>query len=105
MANSNRDESQKNYGKVVAKAWTDDEFKVKLMSDPKAVFKENGVSVPEGMDVKIVENTPTLTHFTLPERSKAKGGELSDEQLDSVAGGGYIDWEGWHPDGVTDWFA
>tara|TARA_B100000315_G_scaffold218472_1_gene219800 strand:- start:160 stop:363 length:204 start_codon:yes stop_codon:yes gene_type:complete len=36
-----------NYGKIVAKAWSDEEFKAKLMADPKSVLKENGVDVGE----------------------------------------------------------
>jgi len=37
-----REEFQKAYGKVVAKAWADDGFKAKLLADPKTVLKENG---------------------------------------------------------------
>lgn len=101
---ANKEEMQKSFSKIIAKAWTDDEFKVKLMSDPKAALKENGVDVPDGINLKIVEDTPTLTHLTLPERSRAKGGELSDEDLDRVAGGGeyyaggefwFGEWNGW----------
>ena len=36
-----------NYGKIVAKAWSDEEFKAKLMADTKSVLKENGVDVGE----------------------------------------------------------
>ena len=31
----------------VTKAWSDEEFKAKLMADPKSVLKENGVDVGE----------------------------------------------------------
>ena len=40
MANGSREEAQKNYGKIVAKAWQDAEFKAKLMVDPKSVLKK-----------------------------------------------------------------
>ena len=40
----------------VAKAWSDEEFKAKLMADPKSVLKENGVDVAEALGVGIDEN-------------------------------------------------
>ncbi len=40
----------------VAKAWPDEEFKAKLMADPKSVLKENGVDVAEALGVGIDEN-------------------------------------------------
>lgn len=51
--------------------------------------KENNVDMPEGIEVKVVENTDKLVHFTLP--PKPKEGELSDEELGKVAGGDF--WE------------
>jgi hypothetical protein len=36
------------------------------------------------MQVRVHENTPAVVHLTLPAPSE----ELSDEQLDAVAGGG-----------------
>jgi hypothetical protein len=40
----------------VTKAWTDEEFKAKLMAYPKSVLKENGVDVAEALEVGIDEN-------------------------------------------------
>ena len=44
----------------VTKAWSDEEFKAKLMADPKSVLKENGVDVPEALEVGIDENFKLL---------------------------------------------
>ena len=78
-------EFQKAYGKLVTKAWSDAEFKAELLADPMKVFKENSMEVPEGIEVRIVENTADTLHFILPpEPSDA----LSDEQLVAAAGGG-----------------
>jgi hypothetical protein len=84
MANGNMEAAQKNYDKVVAKAWSDEEFKRTLIADPESVLKENGVEVPEGMEIKVVENTDKLVHVTLP--PKPKEGELSDQDLQNVTG-------------------
>ncbi len=82
---ASKEESVKNYGKIVAKAWGDEEFKKRLLADPKNTLKENGVQVPENIDIKVMENTDKLIHLPLP--PKPKEGELSDEQLENIAAG------------------
>ncbi len=80
-----QNEFRKAYGKLVAKAWSDEDFKAKLLADPMKVFKENSIVIPEGIDIRIVENTVDTMHFILPpERSD----ELTDEEL-GVNGGCY----------------
>ena len=73
------------YGKIIAKAWTDEAFKKRLLSDPAAVLKEEGVEVSAGVTVKVVENTADTVHVVLPPRPQE--GELSDEDLEAVAAG------------------
>ena len=82
-----REEFQKAYAKLVAKAWEDDDFKAKLFAEPSVVFKENGIEIPEGVDVRLVENTAEVVHFIFPIRPD---GGLSDERLDNVAGGDMV---------------
>ena len=77
-------EFQKAYGKLVAKAWSDAEFKMKLLADPMRVFKENSMEVPVGIEVRMVENTTGVMHFILPPEPT---NELTDEQLNNVNGG------------------
>ncbi len=74
----------KQYGQVVAKAWADDDFKQRLLTDPAAVLQAEGIAVPEGVELRAVENTDKVLYFMLPPKPS---GELSDEQLDQVAGG------------------
>ena len=79
-------EEQSNpYGQLIAKAWTDQEFKARLKADPKAAMKEVGMDVPEGVDIEVVESTQEKAHLVIPSKPV---GELSDEDLDKVAGGG-----------------
>ena len=61
-----REEFQKAYGRIVVKAWSDAAYKEKFLSNPIGVFQENGIEVPEGVQVKIVENTEEDVHFILP---------------------------------------
>ena len=77
-------EFQKAYGKLVAKAWSDAEFKAKLLADPMKIFKENSMEVPAGIEVRIVENTDKIINFILPPEPSD---ELCDEQLRGAVGG------------------
>lgn len=77
-------DSMRAFHKVVAKTWSDPAFKARVTADPKSVLAEHGVSVPEGLEVKVVENTDKVFHLILPSKPS---GDLSDEQLDQAAGG------------------
>ena len=57
---------QKACDKLVAKAWSDDEFKAKLLADPMTVFRENDLIVPEGVEVRMAENTDNLIDLIFP---------------------------------------
>ena len=83
MSREQQGEQAKAYARVVAKAWSDGPFKQRLLADPATVLAAEGVAVPEGVEVRLVEDTNNLVHLTLPARPP----DLSDEQLDKVAGG------------------
>ena len=71
-------------GQLVSRAWSDPAFKQRLLSDPAAVLKEQGIDVGPGVEVRVVENTENVVYLALPPQP-SEG--LSDEQLDQVAGG------------------
>ena len=77
-------EQRTNLAKLFANCWKDEALKARFMSDPKAVLKEHGLDVPDGMDVKVVENADDCVHITLPAKPS---GDLSDDELIHVAGG------------------
>jgi len=77
-------EYAKRYGQLVARAWGDAAFKARLLAEPAAVLAEHGIPVPPGVEVRAVENTDRVLYLALP---PAPSDELSDEQLDAVAGG------------------
>ncbi len=77
-------EYAKKYGQIVAKAWADEEFKARLLADPAAVLQAEGLAVPAGVELRAVENTAQVMYLTLPPKPSE---ELSDEQLNQVAGG------------------
>ena len=77
---------------LFAACWKDDALKARFMADPAAVLKEHGMPVPEGMDVKVVENADNCVHITLP-AAPANAPELSDAELASAAGGKDVSWQ------------
>ena len=74
------------YAKVQRTAMTDEEFRAELLADAgAAIEKLTGEKLPEDFKVKVVENDPQYAAtFVLP---PMVSDELSDEELDSVAGG------------------
>jgi hypothetical protein len=72
------------FGKIIAKAWRDPAFKAELIANPAAALKAEGIDVPAGMTVTVVENTDKQFHLVLPPEPTD---ELPDEALDAVAGG------------------
>jgi len=54
------------WAKVVAKAWADESYKNKLLSDPAAVFRAEGLAIPEGVRLTVLENSATQIHLVLP---------------------------------------
>lgn len=70
---------------VIAKAWQDNAFKEQLKENPVAVLRDQGIDIPPGIQLRVLEDSESVVHLTLPTRPPEQ--ELSDEDLDKVAGG------------------
>ena len=68
---------------IIKKAWEDDNFKKDLMDKPHEAIARFGVHVPKQVEVKVVEESAKVVYLVLPVNQE----ELSDTQLDNVAGG------------------
>jgi hypothetical protein len=83
---------------LVQRSMEDEDFRQRLLDDPKgAVEQELGSRLPEGVEVRAVEESAQIIYLVLPSASPlGQGGELSDQELDEVAGGGESDnpWAG-----------
>ena len=78
---------QKNaLAQLFAACWKDETLKARFMSDPKTVLAEYDMPVPDGIDVKVVENADDCVHITLP-APPAGDMDLSDDDLSDAAGG------------------
>ena len=71
--------------RLMERAWTDAEFKAKLLSDSKEAAAEMGIKLPESMILKVWANSATEEHMVLP--TNPAESELSDADLVAVAGG------------------
>jgi hypothetical protein len=79
----NQEEQNKKMSQIIAKCWADESFKQKLLADPAATLKAEGIDFPAGLSIRAVENADKVFHLVIP----AKPTDLSDEDLDKVAGG------------------
>ena len=52
--------------RVVARAWTDDDFKARLLSDPRSALGELGIEIPaDTPHLTVVENTEEVHHLVV----------------------------------------
>jgi hypothetical protein len=76
--------------RLVERSLQDEEFRQRLLADPKAAVEEElGIQLPAEVQVRVVEETADTIYLALPSASPAgEGRELSDRELEEVAGGG-----------------
>ncbi|MEN3267767.1 nitrile hydratase subunit alpha [Pseudonocardia sp.] len=65
IANYEENVGPLNGAKVVARAWTDPEYKKRLLADGTAAIKELGFGGPQGEHIVVVENRPTRHNVTV----------------------------------------
>jgi hypothetical protein len=75
--------------RLINRSMEDEDFRQRLLADPKAaVEQELGRQLPESIEVRAVEESADTIYLVLPSASAAgEGGELSDQELEAVAGG------------------
>ena len=73
---------------LMARLATDDALREAIKADPREALRREGVDIPDGMEVKVVESTPDTLYIALPRKAEGGAeGELSDAELEGVAGG------------------
>jgi hypothetical protein len=77
---------------IAMKAAEDDEFRARLVANPRAALEEEtGLRLPPNYQLHVHEESATDAHLVLPPKP-----ELSQEQLERIAGGmtsmGKIEW-------------
>lgn len=74
---------QKQWGMLVARAWSDEALKQRLLENPRTVLAEHGIEVAYDMELRVVEDSDQVRHLVLP---ASPSGELSDEELTCSVG-------------------
>ena len=77
---------EKEWAKVIAQAWVDEEFKAKLLADPKAVLKAEGIEFPENIKLNITEAKEDELNLTLPLKPADLTGTVEELQERMQAG-------------------
>ncbi|MFI5334739.1 MAG: NHLP leader peptide family RiPP precursor [Chlamydiales bacterium] len=85
MKNSN--ENRTKAMKILQKAQSDATFRKRLLENPEATLKQEGVMIPPGMRVKFLEREKNTRYFVLPSQQE----ELSEEEAMKLAAGGTRD--------------
>ena len=79
--------------RLIERSLQDEDFRRRLLTDPRATLEQElGTPLPEGITIQAVEETADTIYLVLPGRSvDDRVGELSDLDLETVAGGGWTD--------------
>ena len=76
--------------RLIERSLQDESFRRRLLADPKATLQEElGTRLPEEIQVMAVEEKADTIYLVLPPRAvtEQSSGELSDQELEAVAGG------------------
>jgi hypothetical protein len=74
---------------LIQRSLEDSSFRQTLLADPKAAIEQElGTRLPESIEVTVMEESAETNYLVLPSASPVgEGGELSDRELRTVAGG------------------
>jgi len=90
-------EQGKKYAKLIAKVWSDEAFKERLVMDPRATLDAEGIQVPEGVEVKVVEQTEKTFFLVIPEKPQQDYISEGEERLAA----GFCSYRGVCAGGIT----
>jgi len=72
--------------RLVARAWSDEDYRARLRSDPRgAIEEETGITVPESITIEVLEETPEQAYLVIPTNRV----EIADDELEASGGGDY----------------
>jgi Nitrile hydratase, alpha chain len=78
------------WDKIVEQAEKNPKYYDQLMSDPRGLMeKQLGTAIPKNVNIKVLEEANDTYYIVLPAFAK-EGEELSDSDLEKVAGGGTV---------------
>lgn len=82
------------YKEIVTNAWDDDDFKKELISKPLETIEKMAKKRLDFEGKKIMiedQSDSSKIYLNIPQRINFENLELSEEQLEKIAGGGFFD--------------
>lgn len=77
--------------RVLTRALADSDFRRDLVENPhQSLSALYGVTIPEGADIQVFEESDESHYVVIPPDMSGVSEELTDEQLEAVAGGWFI---------------
>ena len=77
--------------KLIQKSLQDEDFRQKLLAEPKGTLEQElGTQLPEGVEVRVMEESADTIDLVRPGNASPPEGqssEISDQELEAVAGG------------------
>jgi len=74
---------------LIARAGADAAFKQRLLTDARAAIREAyGAEIPPDIEIQVLEEQSDKYYFVIPMPDLPESGELTDDQLTAVSGGG-----------------
>jgi hypothetical protein len=78
------------WDKIVEQAQKNPKYYQELKADPRSLMeKQLGTAIPKSVNIKVLEEANDTYYIVLPATAK-EGAELSDADLEKVAGGGTV---------------
>jgi hypothetical protein len=69
--------------KIITRCWEDEAFKKRLIADPAKTIDAEGVRIPAGVSIRVVEDTDQVRTLIIPPAPS----HLDDDQLKRITGG------------------
>lgn len=76
---------------LIQRSLADESFRERLLTEPRVTIEQElGRKLPADLEIRVLEETPDTLYLVMPSAVTAGQGsdELSDLELDAVAGGG-----------------
>ncbi len=70
---------------AITRAWADDAYKAKLLSNPHAALKEVGITISNAITLKVVEEKDDTRFLVLP-KPPLQAGDLPLDELEKLRG-------------------
>jgi Nitrile hydratase, alpha chain len=71
--------------RVIGQAMSDPVFRKRLLADPVQTLRGAGFEVPEGVSIRVVEDTAALMHVVVP--ASIGDDSIDERDLDAITGG------------------